>query len=133
MPACGLWRSKQRLVAVVVDDDGHPVPSILWARDDEERWSLLESVDAAHGLDYPLVLPDGLLKADSIGRLALARGHQLWAAPQHLVDAIRSAAGLLSAPRAAAMVARLAIVPGFRGHLRRPDRAAHDWRQLRLL
>jgi hypothetical protein len=133
MAACGLWRSRRRLVAVVVDDDGRPAPAILAAREDSEVWSLLESVDAAHGLDTSLVVPEALLKTDSIGQLALARGHELWIAPQPLVDAIRAATGLVAAPRLAAMVARLALVPGFRGHLRRIDRAACDWRQLRLL
>lgn len=131
---CGLWRSKNRLVAVVVDDDGRAAPGVLTAMDDEGRWALLAHVDAAYGLDCALVVTDDLLKNDdAICRFALERGHDLWAAPSALVDAIRRAAALTTAPRIAAMIAKLALVPGFRGHLRRIDRHDQDSRQLTLL
>lgn len=134
MAACGLWRSNNRLVAVVVDDDGRAAPAVVVAMDDEALWALLEHLDAVHGLDCALVLTDDLLKADDrICRFALERDHDLWAAPRQLVDAIRLAAGLAKSARVAAMIARLALVPGFRGHLRRIDRPAHDCRQLPLL
>jgi hypothetical protein len=134
MAACGIWRSRSRLVAVVVDDDGRAAPTILVAMDDEERWALLQYVDAVHGLDCALVLTDDLFKTDDgICRFALERGRDLWAAPRGLVEAVRLAAGLATAPRVAAMIARLAIVPGFRSHLRRIDRGAYDCRQLLLL
>ncbi|MHB8876633.1 MAG: hypothetical protein ACYC8T_23300 [Myxococcaceae bacterium] len=121
-------------MAVVVDDGGRAMPTTLAAMDDEERWALLQYVDAVHGLDCPLVLTDDLFKADDgICRFALERGHDLWAAPRPLVEAIRLAAGLATTSRIAAMIARLAIVPGFRGHLRRIDRSAIDCRQLPLL
>ncbi len=135
MTSCGLWLSRSRLVAVVVDDDGRASPALLATTDDEGRWALLEHVDAVHGLDCELVLPEDLLKADAISRLALDRGHDLWAAPQRLVEAIRRVAGLATGPpaRTAAMIARLAIVPGLRGHLRRIDRRGYDRRQLPML
>ena len=63
MAACGIWRSKNHLVAVVVDDDGRAAPTILAAMNDEERWALLQYVDAVHGLDCALVLTDDLLKS----------------------------------------------------------------------
>ena len=133
MVACGIWLSRNRLVAVVVDDDGRPGPAIFAGMNDDERWALLTSVDAEHGLDWALVLPDDLLRADAIGRLALVRRHELWSAPRRLVESIRIVAGLADGARVAAMLARLAIAPGFRGHLRRVERDAHDWRQLPLL
>ena len=133
MAACGIWRSKRRLVAVVVDDDGRAAPALTAATDDDERWGLLESLDAEHGLDYSLVLPAGLLRTDAIGDLALSRGHPLWSAPQQLVNAIRNVTGPASGARVAAMLGRLLVVPGFRGHLHRVERDAYDWRQLRLL
>lgn len=133
MAACGIWRSKRRLIAVFVDDDGRAAPALTAATDDDARWDLLAAVDAEHGLDYALVLPDGLIRADAIGRLALSRGHQLWSAPQQLVNAIRNVAGFATGARVAAMLGRLALVPGFRGHLRRVERDTHDWRQLHLL
>ena len=132
MRACGIWLSGRRLIAVLVDDDGRSAPT-LCAPISDERWSLLEAVDAAHGLDWSLVLPEDLLRTDAIGRLALGRGHELWSAPRPLVDAIRSVAGLANGARVAAMLARLAIVPGFRAQLRRVGRDANDFRQLPLL
>lgn len=132
--ACGLWRSKNRLVAVVVDDDGRAAPAVLTAMDAEARWALLAHVDALHGLDCALVVTDDLLKNDDdICRFALERGHDLWAAPRALVDAVRHAAGLTTASRIAAMIARLPLVAGFRGHLRRIERRDQDSRQLTLL
>ncbi len=134
MAACGIWRSRNRLVAVVVDDDGRAAATLHAAADDEECWALLENVDGVHGLDCALVVSDDLLKADdAICRFALERGHELWAAPRPLVEAIRLAAGLVTSARVAAMLARLAILPGLRTHLRRVDHNAHDRRQLPLL
>lgn len=134
MAACGIWRSRSRLVAVVVDDDGRAAPTVLVAVDDEQRWAMLQYVDAVHGLDCALVLTDDLLKADDdLCRFALERNQVLWAAPRPLVEAVRLAAGLVTAARVAAMIARLAIVPGFRSHLRRIDRGVYDCRQLSLL
>ena len=133
MSACGIWLSGRRLIAVLVDDDGRSAPTLCAPMNDDERWSLLEAVDAAHGLNWSLVLPEDLLRTDAIGRLALGRGHELWSAPRPLVDAIRSVAGLANGARVAAMLARLAIVPGFRAQLRRVERSANDFRQLSLL
>ena len=135
MTACGIWLSRKRLVAVVVDDEGRAAPALYAAMGDEERWALLERIDATHGLDCELVIPDDLVKSDAISRFALERGQELWAAPWLLVDAVRRVAGLTSGPpgRVAAMIARLAIVPGFRGHLRPVDRPICDHRQLPLL
>lgn len=133
MAACGVWRSRNRLVAVVVEDDGRAVPTVLAATDDDERWALLEYVDAVHGLDCALVFPEDVLRLDAICRLALERGHALWVAPRAMIDAIRCAARLATDARTAAMIGRLLLVPGLRDHLRRVDRAAHDCRQLPLL
>ena len=133
MVACGIWRAQRRLVAVVVDDDGRASPALTAAMDDDERWGLLESLDAEHGLDYSLVLSASLLRNDTIGDLALSRGLQLWSAPQMLVAAIRSVIGPTSDARLAAMLGRLLLVQGFREHLQLVQRDAQDRRQLRLL
>lgn len=132
MPACGLWPAEHRLVAVVVDDDGH-VGAPLIALNDDDRWGLLTKLDAEHGLDCELVFPDFLLRQDVICRFALDRRHVALAAPSALVDAIRRAAALARAPRTAAMLARLALVPALRPHLRRIQQPPCDWRQLTLL
>src|SRR6266496_3263885 len=112
MAACGVWSAKGRLVAVVVDDDGRAAPTTLAAVDDDERWALLQYVDAVYGLDCALVLPEDLLKADTICHFALERGHDLWVAPRALIDAIRRAARIATDARIAAMIARLTLVPG---------------------
>jgi hypothetical protein len=134
MAACGIWRIRSRLVAVVVDDDGKAAATLHAEANDQESWALLENVDGIHGLDCAVVVADDLLKTDeAICRFALVRGHDLWAAPRPLIEAIRLAAGLATSARVAAMLARLAILPGFRGHLRRVDRNSQDSRQLPLL
>jgi hypothetical protein len=97
------------------------------------RWELLGRLDARHGLDCELVFPETMLRRDAICRFALERRHVTWAAPNQLVDAIRHAAALDRAPRTAAMLARLALVPALRQHLRRVELVGTDWRQLTLL
>jgi hypothetical protein len=133
MTSCGLWPARRRLVAVVVDDDGRASPAVAAALNDDARWGLLEHLDAVHGLDCELVISDELARVDSIGQLALTRGVSVWVAPQRLVDAIRTAAALATGPpgRTAAMIARLALVPIWRGHLRRLG-CEIDRRQLQL-
>ncbi len=130
MAACGLWPTGHRVLAVVVDD-GH-VAEPLVALDDDDRWELLGRLDAEYGLDCELVFPEVMLRSDVICRFALERRHVAWAAPNPLVDAIRRAAALDRASRTAAMIARLAVVPALRQHLRRVEHLAPDWRQLSL-
>lgn len=132
MAACGLWPCGSRVVAVAVDDDGRVAPPRV-ALDDDDRWELLGNLDAEYGLDCELVFPADMLRRDAICRFALERRHVTLAAPSALVDAIRRAAALDRAPRTAAMIARLALVPALRQHLRRVEHVAGDWRQLHLL
>lgn len=134
MAACGLWLARRRLIAVVVDVEGRASPAMRADLDDDAGWGLLEHLDAVHGLDVALVLPENLARSDHVGRLALRRGMDVWAAPQSLVEAIRAAAGLTTGPpaRTAAMIGRLAISAVWRGHLRRVATTA-DRRQLSLL
>lgn len=84
------------------------------------------------GSTTPSCCPRDYFGADTLGALALSRGHQLWSAPQQLVNTIRDVTGLTSGAGVAAMLARLLVEPGFRGHLHRVHRD-HDPRQLRLL
>jgi hypothetical protein len=132
MAACGLWPTGPRVLAVVVDDGGH-VAAPLIALDDDDRWELLGRLDAEHGLDCELVVPEDMLRRDAICRFALERRHVTLVAPNQLVDAIRRVAALQRAPRTAAMLARLALVSVLRQHLRRVEHVAGDWRQLTLL
>jgi hypothetical protein len=120
------------VVAVAVDDEGR-IATPLIALTDDDRWDLLGRLDAEHGLDCELVFPEDLLRRDTICRFALERRHVTLAAPNHLVESIRRAAALERAPRTAAMLARLALVPALRQHLRRVEHVSCDWRQLSLL
>jgi len=133
MTSCGLCLSRMRLFAVAVDDEGRAAPALVAANTDDALWGVLEHLDAVHGLDCELVLPENLLKLDLLTRFARERGQSVWIAPQRLVDAISEAAGFGTGPpaRVAAMTARLVLVPGFRGHLRRPQHPGT--RQLSLL
>lgn len=134
MTACGLWLARRRIVAVVLDDRGRASPAVSASLDDDARWGLLEQVDGPHGLDVDIVLAEALSRCDNIGRLALERGLPVWLAPQRLIDAIAAAAGLARGPpaRMAAVIARLMLVPAWRGHLRRLE-IHTDRRQLSLL
>lgn len=132
MVACGLWSTGPRVLAVVVDDDGRAA-SPLVAVTDDERWELLGHIDAEYGLDCELVFAENMLRHDTICRFAIERGHVALAAPTELVDAIRRAAAIERAPRCAAMIARLALVPALRHRLRRIACVHCDWRQLSLL
>lgn len=128
MHSCGLWYARRRLVAVVVDSEGRASPAIAAAQGEDSRWGLFARLDAIHGFDFELVITEQLAKDDCIGHTALARSIPVWVAPQRLIDAIRAAAALATGPpaRTAAMIARLAVVPTWRSHLRRvgqePDR-----------
>jgi hypothetical protein len=133
MTACGIWPTRRRLIAAVVDDWGRDEPGSLYATDDDERWALIERVGAMHGLDCELILPDSLLSADRLPRFALARGHPVWVAPWSLIDAIRVAAHLRASSRVAAMIARLSTTSVLCGYLRRLQRVHRDPRQLSLL
>ena len=133
MTACGIWPTRGRLIAVVVDDCGRAEPGSLCATDDDERWTLVERVGAVHGLDCELILPDSLLCTDRLPRFALLRGHPVWVAPWSLIDAIRVASHLRSSSRVAAMIARLPITSALCGYLRRLQRVHRDPRQLPLL
>ena len=134
MTTCGLWPGRSQLVVVVADDDGKAGPPLLVARTDDARWGLLEHLDATQGLDCELVVPEDLLKSDSIANLALRRGLAVWIAPQRLVEAIRVVAGLATGPprRSAAMLARLPLSFALRAQLRRLVGPADD-RQIPLL
>ena len=134
MATGGLWLARRRLIAVVVGESGRASPPTTAELQDDARWGLLEQLDAVHGLDVQLVLPETLAQQDSIGRLAVERGLDVWVAPGRLVEALRTVAALATGPpaRTAAMIARLALHAAWRGHLR-PMTAASDHRQLRLL
>lgn len=133
--ACGIWPGRKGLIAVLVDNsDGRLAqpPILAPTRSLESRWALLERIDGAEGLDWQLVVPDWLARADSVAELALSRGIVVWLAPAPLTESLRllGHVSALPAHRCAAGLARLLAVPLLRAHLHcvRPA----DRRQLSL-
>ncbi len=123
MRSCGIWREREKLVAVLVSDAGRVSQPMRVPR--SETAALASHLVVVE--DAEIVIPDSLLR-DSIGRAAAATG-RLWIAPTPLVESIR-AAGALSARGTAAMLARLPRVATLRTQL---HKYGSDPRQLRLL
>ncbi|WP_373043970.1 hypothetical protein [Vulgatibacter sp.] len=128
---CGLWMGPRALVAAVVGSDGR-VHTVKVPRTDDAREGLVAWLVAGGVAD--MILPDTLLREDSIGRVAIASGLTVWTVSRALVEPLRLAAGI-SAGRSsaiAALLARMQRIPSYRAQLRRmvpPD----PGRQLRLL
>jgi len=130
MTTCGIWPRPHGLVALLVDHAGH-TRSVTIAPTDDARWGLSQRL-AATGTD--LVVDAALLEADAVAPIALRAGVTVWVAGAPLVEALRSAAGVVHrAPRlSAALLARLPAIPWLRLQLRRLDTIEDD-RQIKLL
>lgn len=128
--ACGVWPGRGGITLVLVDTyTGQAVgpPLLLSAGDMQGRYEALRHLDAAEGLDWELVLPDWLARADPLAELARGQGTSVWTAPPRAVAAVQllGDATRLPAHRAAAAVARLLSVPVLHAQLRLhlpPDR-----------
>lgn len=122
---CGVWPGRKGLSAVLVDtaDGGTAArPALrMSCASPESRLELLQHIDATHGLDWQLILPDWLARADLLADFAQARGVPVWTVPPHVVEAVRILGHLdaLPAHRVAAALARVLCVPLFRTQLRR--------------
>jgi hypothetical protein len=129
---CGIWRGARApsLVATVVDTEDRCSPTHVPC-DDSHRWDWLAQLWNEHGLDLEIVMPDSLVRADPIARLALARQMTIWLAPDPLIQGLREATRLRT-HAVAAMLARLPECKAWRFHLRRVV-SIDDPRQLALL
>jgi hypothetical protein len=126
--ACGLWRARRRLVAAVLGPSGEARRVIRAALTDEARFGLVEYLAAAGA---ELVATDALTRVDLMPVQAARRGLAVWTASDALVAALLRAAAIRDPARAAALLARLPVIPLLRSSIRRlvpPDR-----RQLPLL
>jgi hypothetical protein len=134
MATCGICLRTPFLVAVPIDDVGGVRPPVGITRTDEDRRWLLEYLHESEGR-CELVLPEWLLRNDPIGRLGLAQGSVVWAAPQWLLEAIAAASWRTAVPprRRAAILARLPLIPTLRPFLRRFEGMPADQHQLTLL
>jgi hypothetical protein len=126
---CGLWLARRRLLAVLVDERGEVRRSIRAALTDEARFGLLEYL--AHA-GCELVATEALARADLVAAQAERRGVAVWLAEDALVGALLAVAAVRDPLLAAALVARLRIVPAWRGQLHRLAPGS-DTRQLPLI
>lgn len=125
---CGLWLSRRRLVAVVLGPGGDARRAIRAALTDDARFGLLEYLAAAGA---ELVATEALARVDLTPVQAARRGLAVWAAGDGLVAALLEAAAIRDPARAAALLARLPVIPLLRKSIRRL--VAPDRRQLPLL
>lgn len=134
MSTCGICLRRPFLIAVPIDDDGKVHPPLGVPRTDEERRWLLGCLKETEGPHCEFVLPEGLVRIDSIGQMALAQGSIVWITPQWLLEAISSASWQSRVPprRRAAILARLPLISTLRPYLRRFHQTP-DQQQLPLL
>jgi hypothetical protein len=125
---CGLWLAGRRLVAAMVGPRGEARRVIRAALSDEARFGLLEYLAAAGA---ELVTTEALARIDLMPVQAARRGLPVWTVGDALVAALLGAAAIRDPARAAALLARLPVVPLLRSSLRRL--APPDARQLPLL
>lgn len=125
---CGLWLARRRLVAVVVGPGGEARRAIRAALTDDARFGLLEYLAAAGA---EVVATEALARVDLTPAQAARRGLAVWTAGDALVAALLRAAAIRDPARAAALLARIPVIPLLRSSLRRL--APPDRRQLPLL
>jgi hypothetical protein len=128
--ACALWQGTQRLVAVIVDDDGGLRPPITVPATPNNAHHLLTYLATA-GVQTVIL-------AEASHNL-IAQAHALnlpvRLVPGDLLDAIRAAVGLDHRPprHTAMLLARWYLIPALRRHLRVARPPAPRKNQLDLL
>ena len=125
---CGVWLARRRLVAAVIGPEGEARRVIRAPLTDDARFGLVEYLAAAGA---ELVATEALARVDLMPVQAARRGLAVWTVGDAFVAALLRAAAIRDPPRAAALLARLRVIPLLRGSIRRlvsPDR-----RQLPLL
>ncbi len=125
---CGLWLARRRMVAAVVGPRGEARRVIRAALTEEACFGLVEYLAAA---GVKLVATEALARVDLMPVQAARRGLPVWMVGDALVAALLGAAAIRDPARAAALLARLPVVPLLRASLRRL--APPDARQLPLL
>jgi len=129
MIVCGLWLAPRRLLAALVGGQGEAQRILRAALTDDARFGLTEYLALA---GCEIVATEALARADLVPAQAARRGLTVWLADDALVAALLGVAAVRDPARAAALVARLRVVPAWRGQLRRLAPAA-DARQLPLI
>ena len=125
---CGLWLARRRLVVAVLGPRAGERRVIRAALTDDARFGLLEYLAAAGA---ELVATEALARVDLTPMQAVRRGLMVWSVGDALVAALLGAAAVRDPARAAALLARLPVIPLLRSSIRRL--AVPDRRQLPLL
>jgi len=129
--SCGLWPGKRGLAAAALDVGGG-IRAVRLPRNDDARAGLVAYLVAAGAAE--LALPDVLVRADALARIALANGLTVWSVPRMVVEPLRQAAGIppQRAAALAAIAARLPRIAHYRAQLYRVQHA-DPGKQLRLI
>jgi hypothetical protein len=125
MRHCGIWKTRQRLIAVIVDDSALArCPAISACCTDEARRALVCHIQDTYGPDCAFVISEALPKQDNFAIIATQIGASIWVVPDALFKNVCLTAGLskTSSKRFALMLARLPLCSLFRKYLR-PIRA----------
>jgi hypothetical protein len=125
---CGLWLARRRLVAAVVDPGGEAHRVVRAALTDDARFGLIEYLAAAGA---EIVATEALARIDLMPVQAARRGLAVWTVGDALIAALLRAAAIREPARAAALLARLPVIPLMRSWIHRL--ASPDGRQLPLL
>ena len=129
MSVCGLWQDTQRLVAVIIDDDGtlrSPITTPATADNAAHLLAYLATV----GIDV-LILAE---RTHTLITQAHALGLHVRIVPHDLLEAIRAATGLTQRPPCdtACLLARWYQTPVLRLHLRKFHQPTAAQQQLGL-
>ena len=129
MIVCGLWLVRRRLVAALVGPPGQAPRTIRSATSDDARFGLAEYLTHA-GCD--VVATEALARTDPLPAQLARRGLTIWLADDQLAASLLGVAAVRDPARAAAILARMRLVPAWRTQLHRlmPGQPA---RQLPLL
>jgi len=125
---CGLWLARRRLVAAVVGPGGEAHRVVRAALTDDARFGLIEYLAAAGA---EIVATEALARIDLMPVQAARRGLAVWTVGDALIAALLRAAAIREPARAAALLARLPVIPLLRSWIHRL--ASPDGRQLPLL
>jgi hypothetical protein len=113
---CGLWLARRRLVAVLVGPAGQRQRVLRAALTDDARYGLAEYLVHA---DCEVVVTEALGHADILPAQLARHGLAVWLADDQLVAGLLGVAAIRDPARAAAVLARMRLVPAWRAQLRR--------------
>jgi len=129
MSTCGVWQSRQRLIAVIVNDAGELRTPITTRRTPEHCATLLDYLVTV-SIDALVVIE----RSQPLIAQAFAAHLRVYTVPHDLLEAIRHATGLNQRPlrHTAALLARWPLNPTLRIYLHEPRPQPPHNKQLAL-